>query len=135
MMRPTKKEISEYCGSLELHMRCLIPKFRIMRPEWPVGELSLNLMEFGRGQVSGIGEPCDSDIEFYNRYAATLAEMDEPSACACAYFAGCMMGLVQLGELLPEDFIPALELSRCFVLDGMCSLDLASPKGRGIAKR
>ena len=131
-MRSTKKEISEFCGKLDLDLECLLPRFEAMRPDWTERDFCMNLMEFGRGQVSGIGEPADSDIEFYNRYLSALANMDCGSARSAAYFAGCLMGLVQLGEVAPEDFVSALELSRLCAAnrEGVCGIPRL---GRGTA--
>jgi len=113
----TKETIDEFCGKLSMDLQCLIPKLEELHPEWSTRELASNLMEFGRGQISGVGEPNDNDFGFYNRYLSALDMDNLVVTLPAAYFAGCIMGLVQRGDLPPDEFVQAVELSRKFVTE------------------
>lgn len=112
-----KQQINDFCGNLNMDFQCLLSKLELLRPEWSTYELASNLMEFGRGQISGIGEPTDNDIDFYNRFLSAMDMDNRKQTLPAAYFAGCIMGLVQLGKLPPDEFVQAVELSRKYVLE------------------
>lgn len=113
----TKEIIYDFCGNLSMDLQCLIPKLEKLHPEWSTRDLASNLMEFGRGQISGVGEPTDNDFDFYNRFLSALDMDNLVVALPSAYFAGCVMGLVQRGDLPPDEFVQAVELSRKFVTE------------------
>jgi hypothetical protein len=106
--------IENFCNEKIKDFNNLLPNLKERYPEWNKNKLAVNLMEFGRGQISGIGVPNDQDINFFQRYLASL----DPDRCVdknfflAAYLGGCIMGLVQLGHLKPEHFIDAMEISR-----------------------
>lgn len=113
----SKEIIYDFCGKLSMDLQCLIPKLEELHPEWSTRDLALNLMEFGRGQISGVGEPNDNDFDFYNRFISALDFDNLVVSLPSAYFAGCIMGLVQRGDLPPDEFVQAVELSRKFVVE------------------
>lgn len=117
----TKELIYDFCGNLSFDFQCLVPKLESLHPEWSTRDLTINLMEFGRGQISGIGEPTDNDFDFYNRYLSALDLDDRDQCFPAAYFAGCIMGLVQQGHLPPDEFVQAVELSRKYVNEQLAS--------------
>ena len=110
----TKELIFEFCDNLSLDFQCLAPRLEQLHPEWSTRDFACNLMEFGRGQISEIGEPDEKDYDFYNRYLSCLDFERRDIALPAAYFAGCIMGLVQRGHLPPDEFVQAVELTRKF---------------------
>jgi hypothetical protein len=113
----TEELIFEFCKNLSMDLQCLVPKLEILHPEWDAKSFASNLMELGRGQISEIGEPNDKDYDFYNRYLSSLDFSHKQTAFSAAYFAGCVMGLVQKGHLPPDEFVQAVEFSRKFAED------------------
>ena len=115
MKNEVKVDISDFIEEFTLNMlndfNNLYPRLKELHPEWNIEKLGINLMEFGRGQISGKGEPTDKDINFYQRYLASL-NRDKPEGFhKRAYIGGCIMGLVQKGHLIPDSFIDAMNLS------------------------
>jgi len=111
----TEELIFEFCRNLSMDFQCLVPRLEELHPEWSTRDFASNLMEFGRGQISEIGEPDDKDYDFYNRYLSALNFENKEFALPAAYFAGCVMGLVQRGHLPPDEFVQAVELSKKFL--------------------
>jgi hypothetical protein len=83
-----------------------------LHPEWSVPVLAANLMEFGRGQISGIDEPTQADREFIARYAHALAIPGDVGRLFCAYASGCLMGWVATGELSQDQLVDALQVAQ-----------------------
>jgi len=108
----TEELIFEFCRNLSMDFQRLVSKLEQLHPEWSTRDFACNLMEFGRGQISEIGEPDDKDYDFYNRYLSALNFDNKPMALPAAYFAGCIMGLVQRGHLPPDEFVQAVELTK-----------------------
>jgi hypothetical protein len=79
-----------------------------VHPELENKYLAANLMEFGRGQISGIDEPTDSDREFIADYVESIEVHGELAYQFCAYVSGCVLGWVISGQLSRGDMIPAL---------------------------
>ncbi len=109
------KELTiDFCLRLVPNFTKLVCELQKLHPEWSVQYLAGNLMEFGRGQTSGIVEPNEKDLAFYKSYLAALNFDQAQSALFSAYATGCLMGLVQNGELTPAQFIESVEISRQF---------------------
>jgi hypothetical protein len=110
----SEEVIEEFCSGKIQDFNNLLPNLKRLHPEWSTNQLAVNLMEFGRGQISGIGDPDDKDVNFFKRYLAALEKENckEDKFFLAAYLGGCIMGLVQLGHLEPESFIDAMEVSR-----------------------
>jgi hypothetical protein len=90
----------------------LVRDLRAVGPEDDELTLAGNIMEFGRGQVSQIGEPDQSDLKFIKAYIHSLDLGSSDQRLFAAYAAGCMMGLVKSKQLPSEQFLHALALSR-----------------------
>jgi hypothetical protein len=101
-----------FCTQMSNDFQNIYPKLKELHPEWNVENLGINLMEFGRGQISGKGEPNDKDINFYQRYLNSLNRSKIELFHKTAYIGGCIMGLVQRGHLDPKEFIEAMDLSQ-----------------------
>jgi hypothetical protein len=88
-------------------------KGRLVRehPEWPAQELALNLMDIGRGQISGEADPSFHDVTFISNYVLSLNFENPDVALFTAYSGGCMMGLVVKNKLPARHFLDALKLS------------------------
>ena len=110
----TKELINDFCVRLVPDFAKLVSELRKLHPEWSVQYFAGNLMEFGRGQISGIDEPNERDLSFYKSYLGTLNFDKAQSALYSAYATGCLMGLVQRGELTPDQFIESVDISRQF---------------------
>ena len=76
--------------------------------EMEPGFLAANLMEFGRGQISGIDEPSDSDSEFIMNYVDNLEVPGELAHLFCSYVSGCVLGWVISDQLHRSDMDRAL---------------------------
>ncbi len=70
----------------------------------------MNLMEFGRGQISGVEQPSDSEREFMEEYASTIDVHGDIAHQFCAYLSGCVLAWVSAGELQQDDLMPALTI-------------------------
>lgn len=115
----TEDLIFDFCEKMVEHFPKLIKNMEELHPEWATNKLALNLMEFGRGQISEVGEPTDKDCNFYDRYLAHVSMEKQDIALATAYLGGCIMGLVQKQQIKPDQFIQALEYSQKFINEEM----------------
>lgn len=111
----TEDLIFDFCENLIEHFPKLVKNMGELHPDWDTTKLALNLMEFGRGQISEVGEPTDKDCNFYNRYLGSVSMEVKDKALATAYLGGCIMGLVQKQHIKPDQFIQALEYSQKFI--------------------
>ncbi|MCP4901107.1 MAG: hypothetical protein GY906_29405 [bacterium] len=74
--------------------------------------LAANLMEFGRGQISGIDEPSDSDSEFIMNFVDNLEVRGERAFLFCSYISGCVLGWVITEQLSRSDMDRALAVAK-----------------------
>ncbi|HSN54101.1 MAG TPA: hypothetical protein VLT32_05495 [Candidatus Sulfomarinibacteraceae bacterium] len=75
-------------------------------------EIAMNLAEFGRGQMSGEAQPSEEDRELIAKLAADLDLESRLAARFCAYFSGCVLGWVAVGELDRARLADALAIVR-----------------------
>ncbi len=106
--------IWDFCSRILGDFRNLKNKFQQLHPEWSEPELAVNLMEFGRGLISGVDEPSDKDLQLMPKYVGSLSFENPEAALFVAYAGGCIMGLIQAKQLSGEDFIEALKMSAHF---------------------
>jgi len=104
--------IKDFCVEKSKDYKNLLPNLRKLHPEWSENQLAINLMEFGRGQISCIGVPNEKDINFFKRYLGSFREREKKIFLISAYLGGCVMGLVQKGHLSPNNFMDAMEVSK-----------------------
>ena len=75
---------------------------------------AMNLMEFGRGQMSEVADPSEQDVGFIADYTESLNLDNTEEAFFISYAGGCIMGLVIINKVSREDFSKALRLIEDF---------------------
>ena len=105
------QQIMDLCNRLLPDYQQIKARLIQGHPEWSAQELALNLMEVGRGQIAGEGEPSVNDLTFITNYVLSLNFENPDVALFTAYSGGCVMGLVVTDKLPARQFIDALKLS------------------------
>ena len=105
------ENISNFCSHLLHDYDQIKMSLQTLHPDWSDQDLAKNLMEFGRGQYSGIAEPSEKEIRLIVMYVDSLTFSDKDISFFTAYSGGCIMGLIMTSELTPDQFTPALEIS------------------------
>jgi hypothetical protein len=70
-------------------------------PEMSPRDVAVNLVEIGRGQISGEARSSEEDQAFIPDLVAGLDLEGTLAHRFCAYLSGCVLGWVALGELPP----------------------------------
>lgn len=79
-------------------------------PEMERSFLAANLMEFGRGQISGIEEPSEDDSVFIMNHVDGLEMSDDDGYLFCSYVSGCVLGWVNTDQLPRGEMDAALAI-------------------------
>jgi len=96
------KVITAACNALMADFERLNGLLVEPHPEMAADDVARNLVEFGRGQISGESEPPEQDRELIARIVAGLDLEGRLAPRFYAYLSGCVMGWIALGEL-PQD--------------------------------
>ena len=100
--------ISSACKGLREDFTRLHGLFVATHPEMEPAVIALNIMEFGRGQISGIEQPSDADREFIEKVVGRIKIENDFGYQYCAYVSGCVLGWVSCGQLARENLDSAL---------------------------
>ncbi len=116
-------QIMDFCRRIVPNYQDISHKLMRLHPEWTTRDLAGNLMEFGRGQVSGIEDPSEHDFQFMTKYIGALNLENPEIALFTAYAGGCIMGLVQSKQLIETEFTTALKVSAYFAQSEFRNID------------
>jgi len=109
------KTINDFMTGLLPDFYTLLVNLRRIHPEWSVREAALNIMEFGRGQYSGIEEYRPHDIEMMNHFIDAINYDDDLHKVFAAYSAGCILGLEHSGKIEADRLAGMLADAAAFV--------------------
>jgi len=115
--------ISSACTGLLGDFRRLRGLLVEPHPEMDSTTIAKNLMEFGRGQISGIEQPPEADSEFIEQHVRSIRVDSEVGYQFCAYVSGCVLGWVLADELPRADLIPALAIVQSRAVELFCEED------------
>jgi len=93
------RAISDFMKGLLPDFFTLFQNLRRVHPGWDEREFSLNIMEFGRGQYSGVEQFRQSDVALMNHFVDSLDYDNDLNMVFAAYCAGCLLGLEQSGKI------------------------------------
>jgi hypothetical protein len=102
--------ISSACTGLLGDFRRLRGLFVEPHSEMEPETIARNLMEFGRGQISGIEQTSAEDAELIDQHVSSITVGSEVGRQFCAYVSGCVLGWVQAEQLSRADLGPALDI-------------------------
>ncbi|MFA5260779.1 MAG: hypothetical protein WC450_06070 [Candidatus Omnitrophota bacterium] len=105
------QQIMDFCNRILPDYQQIKARLVQEHPDWPARELALNLMDIGRGQISGEADPSLQDLSFIANYVSSLNFENPDAALFTAYSGGCVMGLVVKDKLPARHFMDALKLS------------------------
>ena len=106
--------IFKFCTKILAEFRNIMINLEELHRDLSPHDLAMNLMELGRGQMSGVADPSEQDVGFMTEYTESLNLHNAEESFFAAYTGGCIMGLVTINEVPREDFAKALRLIEVF---------------------
>lgn len=106
--------IKDFCRRITPDFEKLRNALQIVLPDASPPALAQRLMEFGRGQISEIGQPDEDEKRVVLATVNSLSFDHMDVALFHAYACGCMMGLVKKKELPGTLIVTAFEITAFF---------------------
>jgi hypothetical protein len=106
--------ISKFCTTILPDFHKIMKNLEELDHTLSPHDFAMHLMELGREQMSEVADPSEQDVELMSRYIESLDHDNAEEAFFAAFAGGCIMGLVIINKVAPEDFGRALRLIEDF---------------------